>query len=160
MDNDTATMIIEGKIPMHNCFVDIVSNTVELSEIKNVFKIDDVLHRIIDREHADFDKPDVYITYDKMQKMLKFELTEEYNGTYIQDEKFQPIKKKKVRWDGETKMDFLITDYNDPNVLYQMITIKLSDIINNFKVIENVEAPEKFSLYTRRIFKNYLIDIK
>jgi hypothetical protein len=73
---------------------------------------------------------------------------------------FNQFKKRKIFWDGETKMDFLLTDYNDPNILFKMISITLSDIIEKSKTINDIEVPENFSLYTRRIFKNYLIDIK
>ncbi len=161
IDRETAEFIIEGKILLSNCFVDLTSNTLEIAEIKSVNKIDDVLHRITEKQHVDFEKPDVYITYNRKKKTMKFELTEELSGTKKLAKKFQPIKKRKIFWDGETKMDFLLTDYNDPNILYEMLSITLSDIISNrSKTISNIDAPKNFSLYTRRIFKNYLIDIK
>jgi uncharacterized protein YneR len=161
IDRETAEFIIEGKILLSNCFVDLTSNTLEIAEIKSVNKIDDVLHRITEKQHVDFEKPDVYITYNRKKKTMKFELTEELSGTKKLAKKVQPIKKRKIFWDGETKMDFLLTDYNDPNILYEMLSITLSDIISNrSKTISNIDAPKNFSLYTRRIFKNYLIDIK
>lgn len=156
IDHETATMIIEGKIALNTCFADIASGSVVLTEHKTIFKIDDVLHRVISKEYADFDKPTIYIVY--KDNKLTFELTEEYSGTYKQDEKYQPVKKRKFSWDGETQMDFLLTEYNDPNVLYEMISVKLSDLIGNKVEIEVNDLPEKFSLYTRRIFKNYVID--
>ena len=160
IDRETAEYIIEGKILLSTCFVDLTSNTLALAEIKSVNKIDDVLHRITEKKHIDFEKPDVYITYNRKKKTLKFELTEEMFGTKKLPKKFQPVKKRKIFWDGETKMDFLLTDYNDPNILFKMISITLSDIIEKSETMNDIEVPENFSLYTRRIFKNYLIDIK
>lgn len=160
IDRETAEFIIEGKISLSSCFVDVTSNKMEIAEIKSVNKIDDVLHRITEKQHVDFDKPDVYITYNRTTATLKFELSEELGGTKKLPAKFQPVKKRKIFWDGETKMNFLLTDYNDPNILFEMISITLSDIIGKSKTIKNISAPNKFSLYTRRVFKNYLIEIK
>jgi hypothetical protein len=57
-------------------------------------------------------------------------------------------------------MNFLITDYNDPNVLYKPFTIKISDLVGKKFVLKNLELPTKFSVYTRRLFKNYVLEIK
>lgn len=160
IDKEIAEQILEGKIWLEKCFVDINAQTLEISEVRQVYKIDDVLHRIIAKEYTEIEKPDLYITCDRKNKTVKFQMTEEYNGTYKQDEKFQPIKKRKILWDGDTDLNFLITDYNDPNVLYKMITIKLNDLVEQEKIIEDVELPIKFSVYTRRVFKNYVIEYK
>jgi hypothetical protein len=160
IERDIAEMIIEGKIKISDCAVDKHSNTLEMVEIKNIFKIDDVLHRIISKEWTEIDRPDVYITYDSSTKTMKFELTEEYSGTKKIDKKFQPVTPRKILWDGDTILNFLVTDYNDPNVLYNMISLKISDMISKSKVIKNIEVPKKFSVYTRRVFKNYVIEYK
>ena len=57
-------------------------------------------------------------------------------------------------------MTFLITDYNDPNYVYQTIKIKIDDLINNFKEFTIVDVPNRFSVYTKRLFPNYVMDIK
>lgn len=160
IDKETATLILEAKITIHSCFVDSTAQTLEIAEVKSIFKIDDVLHRIISNVWTEVEKPEIYITHDSKNKTLKFQLSEEYSGTFVQAEKFQPIAKRKVLWDGDTVMNFLITDYNDPNVLYKMVSFKISDLIDNDVVVENIKVPEKFSVYTRRIFKNYVIEYK
>jgi hypothetical protein len=157
LDKETAELIIEGKIRINSCFVDITGNTLEIAEIKSVFKIDDVLHRVVETKWAEFDKADIYITYDKSQNTLTVELTEEFHGTKKLADKFQPVNKRKVIWSGDTTMKLLITDYNDPNVLYTMITLTVADLVEQKKVFENIELPERFSIYTRRIFKNYVL---
>lgn len=160
IDKEIAEQILEGKIWLQKCFVDINSQTLEISEIRQVFKIDDVLHRIIAKEYTEIEKPDLYITYNKNINSITFAMTEEFNGTFKQDEKFQPIKKRKILWDGDTDLNFLITDYNDPNILYKMITIKLNDLIEQEKIVTDLDLPIKFSVYTRRVFKNYVIEYK
>jgi hypothetical protein len=87
-------------------------------------------------------------------------MTEEFSGTYKLDKQFQPIVQRKIYWDGETVMNFLITDYNDPNILHKMISLKISDLIAASKTFRSLDLPETFSVYTRRIFKNYVIEIK
>jgi hypothetical protein len=160
IDSEIAEMILEGKIKIHTCVVDIQAGTLEIAEIKSVFKIDDVLHRIISKEWTDIEKPDIYITYDRSKKSMKFELTEEFGGTYKLAEKFQPVKSRKIHWDGDTLMNFLVTEYNDPNILNEMISFKISDLIGQAKIIRSLDLEEKFSVYTRRIFKNYIIEEK
>lgn len=160
IDKEIAIDILEGKIWLQKCFVDINAQTLEISEVKQVFKIDDVLHRIISKEYTEIEKPDLFISCDRLNGTIKFEMTEEFNGTYIQDEKFQPIKKRKILWDGDTDLNFLITDYNDPNILYEMISIKLNDLIGQEKIVNDLDLPVKFSVYTRRVFKNYVVEYK
>ena len=67
--------------------------------------------------------------------------------------------KRAVKWDGDTEIHFLMTDYNDPNVLYKMLSFKISDLIGNSKIYKNFELPLNFSIYTRRVFKNYVLEI-
>ena len=61
VDADIAIAIIEGKTPLTSCVVNIAENQVEISEVKTLFKIDDVLHRITDSKFADFDVVDLCI---------------------------------------------------------------------------------------------------
>ena len=158
IDQELAESLLDGKMSLANCFVDIHSGTVEVTETKTVFKIDDVLHRIVEKKYSNFVKPDIFINYTRENKMLTIQLTEELGGTFILPEEFQPVKKRKFFWAGDTRMDFLITEYNDPNFLYKTVTVTLSELLDSKKQIE-IELPEKFSIYTRRIFKNYSIEI-
>jgi len=158
MDQEVAEMIIEGKINLNSCSVDITGEGYTISETRSLYKIDDVLHRIVEVKHAGFEKPNVFLTY-KLNS-LTIELTEEYGGTKKLSKKFQPVKKKKINWAGNTDMNFLITDYNDPNVLYRPFSIKISDLVGKKFVLKNLQLPTKFSVYTRRLFKNYALEIK
>lgn len=154
IDQETAEMIIEGRINLDTCSVDVVGDSFVVSETRAVYKIDDVLHRIIDVEHAEFKKPDVYLTADN--NSITIELTEEFGGT----RKIENAKKKKINWAGNTSMNFFITDYNDPNIVYNVFSVKISDLVGDKVVMLGINMPKKFSVYTRRLFKNYIIEYK
>lgn len=160
VDTEVAQMIIDGKIQISSCFVDHNTSEFTITEVKSVFKIDDVLHRVIEQQWSDLEKFDVYLSFDKVTKSLTVELSEEYRGTKVLPEKFQPIAKRRIVWDGDVEMSFLLTDYNDPNFLYTMVSVKVADLIENKKVFENLQVPPKFSIYTRRLFKHYTLEIK
>lgn len=157
VDIETAKAIIEGAIRISSCVVDLDSNTFEIAELKNIKSIDDLLHRIIDKSYSIVDKQDIHLTYDKEHKRLIVELSEEYGGTKKLGYKVE--KKRKTKWSGETDMNFLITSYNDPNVIYKTFVIKLNDLVKDSVIIKDVDF-EKFSVYTKRLFKNYVIEYK
>ena len=105
-----------------------------------------MLHRIIDRKWSTIEQFDVEVLYNTDQKMLKFKLSESFKKAG-----------RPIIWNGETNMDFLITDYNDPNVVYEFVSFKISDIVNG-EVNVVVDIKNTFSIYTRRLFKNYVFE--
>ena len=156
--SDVAEDIISGNIRMSKCFVDPAMGELEIVEVMDLFKIDDVLHRIIEKKWSEVEKPEVYLSYDSSKSLLTIKLTEELGGTYKLDAKFHPITKRKIFWDGETVMQFLVTDYNDPHIIHQTVELKISELTEKTKAF-NIECPSKFSIYTRRLFKNYVIEV-
>lgn len=160
VEKEIAEMIIEGDINIIDCAVDVRNMTFEIVEKKIVSKIDDVLHRVIDVNWTTIDNPDIYVTYDKDKSMITVELTEEFNGTHILPEKYQPVVKRNIIWNGDTKLNFYVTEYNDPNILYSKFDVLLKDLVDSKIVITDLEVPEKFSIYTRRVLKNYVLEIK
>jgi len=108
-------------------------------ESQGLIKIDDILHRIIDKKWTSVLNPDILINYDRTKKLLTF--------------KINPILKS-IDWTGEQNMIFLVTNYNDPNVLQEMISFTVNDIIS-YPQKFTLDLPEKFSIYTRRIFDKY-----
>ena len=156
--SDVAEDIISGNIRMSKCFVDPAMGELEIVEVMDLFKIDDVLHRIIEKKWSEVEKPEVYLSYDASKSLLTIKLTEELGGTYKLDTKFHPITKRKIFWDGETVMQFLVTDYNDPHIIHQTVELKISELTEKTKAF-NIECPSKFSIYTRRLFKNYVIEV-
>jgi len=155
VDHELAESIINAEVKISSCVVNINSHTIEVAEVKNVYKIDDVLHRIISKEYSDSKSPEVYLTHNLEKKTLRIELSEEFGGTRKPE---IAVKKRKVVWDGDTEMHFLITDYNDPNLLFETISVKINELAGKAKTIKFNHS--KFSVYTRRLFKNYVIEYK
>jgi hypothetical protein len=156
IDDETASLIQEGKIQLQNCFVDLDSGKLEIAELKVLNKIDDLLHRIIEKKWSLVEKEDVYVKYLSTSKSLRFELTDRLGGT----RKSGSQSKRKLHWDGSTTMTFLITNYNDPNVIYEIVRFKIEDIVGKSKTYKLKTTPEQFSIYTKRIFPNYIIEKK
>lgn len=142
IDAETAESIGSGKILLSNCFVDFDSDTLEITEIKPLLKIDDLLHRIVDQRWVDMEDPEVTVTVEDTN--LKFKLSEKAKG------------KKRVHYSGDTVMDFYITEYNDPNILIKKISMSLDDLVKNDKIF-HVSLPTRFSIFTKRIFKKYIL---
>jgi len=153
IDKETAESIISAEVKIDSCVININSNTLEVAEIKSVFKIDNVLHRIISIDYADDENADIYITYNSKNKTLRIEMSTEFGGTKVP---VIPVKERRIVWDGDTNMNFFVTDYNDPNILYQIISVKIKDLIGKSKTFKNIDC-KQFSVYTRRLFKNYII---
>ena len=156
INKELAESIIKAEINIDHCVVDMNSNIVEVAEIKSVFKIDDVLHRVVSTEYTEIKKPDIYLKYDSKLATLKIEMSTEFGGTR---KARSGIKRRKIVWDGDTEMNFFITEYNDPNVLFEIVTVKINDLIGKHKLINDFDHT-KFSVYTRRLFKNYVIEYK
>jgi hypothetical protein len=156
IDSNLAESIINAEIQIENCMIDISSGNLEIAELKTLIKLDDVLHRIISTEYSSVTKPDVYLTYTKRTKTLKIQLSQELGGT---KKSKTEEKRRNFVWDGSTEMNFLITAYNDPNILYQTHVITINDLIGKTITIKNIDF-DHFSVYTRRLFKNYVIEYK
>jgi hypothetical protein len=153
IDKETAESIISAEIKIDSCVIDINSNKLEVAEIRSVFKLDNVLHRIISIEYTNQKNSDIYLTYNSKNKSLKIELSTEFGGTKVP---VVPVKQRRIVWDGDTEMNFFITDYNDPNVLFEIVSVRIKDLVGKSKIFKNIEY-KKFSVYTRRLFKNYVI---
>lgn len=156
VNQELAESIINAEIKISSCVVDINSNSIEIAEIKNVYKIDDVLHRIISTKYSDIKKPDLHLTHDSKKKTLRIELSEEFGGTHKPNIGF---RKRKIVWDGDTEMNFFITDYNDPNLLFKIISVKINELVGKSKIVRDFDY-DKFSVYTKRLFKNYTIEYR
>ena len=156
VDSETALSIITAEIQIHHCQIDIHSGELEIAETRTLNKLDDVLHRIPLIQYTDIIKPDVYLTYTAKSKTLKIQLSTEFGG----NKKYKDAnKQRKFVWDGSTVMDFLITEYNDPNLIYKMFSVKINDLVGKTVTVKDVSY-DNFSVYTRRLFKNYVIELK
>lgn len=157
IDSQLVTDIFEGKINLSSCVVNKYDSVVEIAEVKSLTKIDDVLHRIVDKKYTEVADPDIFVTYNRSNKKLVFELSEKFKGNRPVEEKYLPIKSRKIHWDGDTLMNFLITDYNDPNNLKHMFSFRISDLIGK-SMSYDVDLDKRFSVYTRRLLKKYIFE--
>jgi hypothetical protein len=142
VDLDVALGIYERGETLRHYKVDVISGRVikiNLASITGLTKIDDVLHRVIDKKWSKISKPDVSIEYSREDALLTF--------------KINPLLKT-IEWQGDQDMVFLITEYNDPNVLRDMINFNVNELVK-YPQRFTLDLPEKFSIYTRRIFDKY-----
>lgn len=147
IDEELALKIFEGKESLNSFKINTVTKEITKvnphGNVRTVTKMDDVLHRIVDSKWSNITSPDVILSYNRNHKLLSFRLGPTVNP---------------ANWNGDTEMIFLVTEYNDPNVLKQMVSVRVGDITYSTKHIRGLELPEKFSVYTRRIFENYIIE--
>ena len=142
VDLDVALGIYDRGETLRHYKVDVISGRVikvNLASITGLTKIDDVLHRVIDKKWSKISKPDVSIEYARADALLTF--------------KINPLLKT-IEWQGDQDMVFLITEYNDPNVLQEMISFNVNELVK-YPQRFTLTLPEKFSIYTRRIFDKY-----
>ena len=145
IDRELAEDIHNGIIQMSSCFIDMDSETVEIITKHSLIKIDDVLHRVIDRKYVPTQKNDIIIQYNQLENKIIFVL-------------HSSIKTRKIQWDGNTEMQFFITAYNDPHNLYQTITFQLKDLEQQPTEFIYTGTNQRFSIFTRRILKNYVFE--
>ena len=141
-DLDVALGIYDRGETLRHYKVDVISGRVikvNLASITGLTKIDDVLHRVVDKKWSKIYKPDVSIEYDRADALLTF--------------KINPLLKT-IEWQGDQDMIFLVTEYNDPNVLQEMISFDVNELVK-YPQQFTLALPEKFSIYTRRIFDKY-----
>ena len=157
LEADIAEKIISSEISMSKCFIDPDQGELEIVERRDLYKIDDVLHRIIVRKYSEIKKPDIYLEHNAKTNILSVELSEEFGGTYKQQKGIDVVKRK-MFWNGETQLDFTITDYNDPNIVTDNFSVTINDLIGNKVELKELNINRFFSVYTRRLFKNYMIE--
>lgn len=145
IDIELAKKILEGHLSLSSCFVDISDETIEIVQTHTVVKIDDILHRVPNRCYTIINDEDLNILFDETEKCFKFSLSDK-------------IKNKKIHWAGDTELQFLITEYNDPHKIYQVIQFKLEDLYKNNLLINYTGDNLDFSIFTSRIFKKYIFE--
>lgn len=150
MDIDLAMKVIQGDIPMIRCFANLDNFSVEVIEEKSLNLIEDILHRIPEIQYSKYDQYDLVITIEKDQ--IKFDLSSDLGGIYNQSN-----IKKKILWKDNSSLSFMLTGYNDPHIIYNTFEFPLFELLGKSKVFRDIDFPEKFSIYTDRIFRSYVI---
>jgi len=148
IDDEIAVAISTGVENLFSYRVDVpTKKLVKLNKFSthSLIKIDDILHRVIDKKWSNIQDPDIIISHNIAHNTLTFSMSNKYSNNII--------------WDGATEMIFLVTDYNDPNVLIHMLSIRAGDITENTKSFA-LDLPNRFSVYTRRIFDKYIFETR
>lgn len=145
IDLDLAESILEGKISLRSCFVDEIDDVLQVVQTQSVRKIDDILHRVVSKEFATFDKADLYVTFNSELNTITLSLIEK-------------LKRKKICWGNSALLRFYITEYNDPHKVIQVITTTLDDLYKNNQLYQYTGSNKNFSVFTSRIFKNYVFE--
>jgi hypothetical protein len=156
IDNELAESIQQGLTSLDSCSVDLYNDELVILESQPLIKIDDVLHRVIEKKWAHASDFDLYLKYNQKNKTFKVSLSDKFFG---KKKTSSGNTKHRIRWDENTEISLLLTEYNDPNVLYYTIELKLEEIISKDKIFKNIDLPKHFSVYTKRLFKNYVIEI-
>lgn len=148
IDSDMADDLLIGVKTLSSIKVDISKTPFKILENQDydlvLIKIDNVLHRVIEKKWSNISKPDIQITYSRKEEELVFKINPSL---------------KEMSWPGEKEMIFLITGYNDPNNLKEMIKFSIDELVaypQKFKC----KLRSKFSIFTRRLFSNYTLEIK
>jgi len=145
IDTETAVDIIEGRMQIGLCYVDLESEEFSIVETKNIFKIDDVLHRIPLEQWAGVVKPDIFVSYNIDAQVLQVQLTEEYFGTLKIKTGHRKLIQKKTKWAGDTELLFIVTGYNDPHGIHEIFKMTIDDLVGKTMKFDNVILPNKFS---------------
>ena len=156
LEKELAEDVLTGKIRIANCFLDVTTGSLEIIETRSIRKIDDVLHRVPLYDFVEDKSVDLFVTYIKKTQQIKFELSDELEGT----KKIGGKKKRHIHWSGDTVMNFYITKYNDPHWIFHEFDVKINELRRKTKKFKLESVPDKFSVFTRRILKNYTLEIK
>lgn len=151
VDKETAERIQDGTLQLHLCRVSILEKKFLASFEK---EIDDVLHRIPDKQWSSEKYFDFYVDYVKKESKIVLALSKKYQGTRDSGSPLtSPVNGLR------TEIDLIFSEYNDPNIPFYNIKVKVEELINKEKVIDNIVLPEKFSVFTRRFFDTYIVDV-
>lgn len=140
--DDIAALIHSNQETLRSYKIDIIKKCVVKKKSIDIISIDDVVHRIIEKKYSK-DDPDIEIRFDSLKKSLIFSLNSKH---------FKTI------WSGNTSLHFTITRYNDPNDILDFIHFNIEDLVSKDLEIDLSHVTERFSIYTRRIFKNYVMN--
>jgi hypothetical protein len=145
IDKETAEMFFDGKISLTSRIVDRIDDKLQLIKVDSLVKIDDVLHRIPDANYVKINNVDISIKFLSDKSLIKVQLS---NIT----------KKKKTKLGTDNRLKFIICSYNDPHIIYQTIDLMLDQLYDNDITIPYTGKSSLFSIFTARVFKNYIFE--
>lgn len=156
IDNSIVDDINEGEILLTNCVVDIVSREFRILSNQPITNSKNLLHKIIKKQWSAATEHDIYITYYTADDTLTIAMSERLGGTVPCS---NPISGRQTNCIDDIRFTLAITNYNDPNIIHYLITVNLSELTNQTKIIKDIKPPPQFSMFTRKLFKNYILEI-
>jgi hypothetical protein len=152
IDEDVAEMIVIGKVFMQSCSVNLITHKLETSLTKKQTTINDTLFKIPLKKNVDIEKNDLSLFYYKKSKTLKVCLNTHYQKS--------SLAAKYNLLDPLSNLNLIISDNSDPNCIHAVIKIPFVELLKKNKVIKNIEMSEKNSMYIKKIFTDYAMEIK
>jgi hypothetical protein len=137
IESNLAESIISGKASIFSYKVDCSALTV-YENIQNNPVIHYSLHRIGQDTWSKITNPDIKILCNTLENSLVFKLSTEF---------------KNLKECESYKLTFYITDYNNPDSLRNVVTINFLDLIKNEILFEEIDLSDKFSIFTKPLFK-------
>lgn len=156
IDNSIVDDINEGEILLTNCVVDIASREFRILSNQPITDSKNLLHKIIKKQWLAATEHDIYINYYTADNTLTIAMSERLGGTVPC---LNSNSVKQTNYTDDIKLTLAITDYNDPNIIHHLITVHLSELANQKKIIKDLDLPSQFSIFTRKLFKNYILEI-
>jgi hypothetical protein len=145
IDREQTENFFDGILPMHTCYVEEVDGILEVVQTQVIKKIDDILHRIPDKEFSNVEDTELLIQFNVNSKKIIFSLSSK-------------MKLRKVKWNNDVEARFVISKYNDPYNFFQIIQFKINDLYNSDLVFDYLGNDTSFSIFTSRIFKKNIIE--
>jgi len=145
IDSIIAEEINLGKINLSSCVVD--PFTTELNILNNSKYQNERYFHQIKSNVANLYLPTLNLKYLKDEKKLYF----------IASDSLREVKEK---FSYITQFYFYITVKNDPDLLYQIIKLNHEEIFSKeFSLDLDIDI-QKYSIFTKKIFKNYYLSIR
>lgn len=133
--------ILEKNESLSSFTVDIFKKIITKKSKNTSIVVNNVLHKISNNCGFHSSEIDIELLYNSATKELIFSMNAiHYESVHFTNKEIQ----------------FAITDYNDPNILKQLINVQIKDLVNNTVTVMLTEE-KKFSVYTNRIFNRYTI---
>lgn len=138
-----AEEIINGKVALSILSVDVETEELIISEKEFYITADTNFYKI-KSESRDLISVSLTLKYIKENKKLYFIASD---NLIRQQEKFKNYKSECL---------FYVTNYNDPNILYETITLDLENLFSKKQLEFTLDIEkEKFSVFTKKIFNSY-----
>jgi len=148
--------IDDGKVKMHQCVVDPFTQKINIISKTRSAEKELILYQIPVVRFGGAEISEVYLTYNKLTKVLDIELSQIYKGT---KRFFEQDQQRSLYIKPTTEINFFVCDKNDPHVIHKLIRFPIQEIVGNKKSIVIDNLPDKFSIYTKKVFKKYLLEI-